>query len=206
MIAIIDYGLGNLASIKNALESIGIENEITEEKEKIQKADKLILSGVGAFGYGIENLNKMGLIDVLNEEILVKKKPILGICLGMQLMCTKSYEGGEFRGLGWIDAEVVRFDSKNKKFRVPHIGWNDVECNLDSPLFKGGRNTETFYFVHSYYLKPKDEEIIIGTCDYGIKFCAAIQKENIFATQFHPEKSQYEGLQILRNFSSLQKC
>ncbi len=203
MIAIIDYGLGNLASIKNAFESIGAENEITDEKEKIQKADKLILSGVGAFGYGMENLKDMGLIDILNEEILINKKPILGICLGMQLMCKKSYEGGEFSGLGWLDAEVVRFPADKKEFRVPHVGWDDVDCDLKCPLFEGGKSRQTFYFVHSYYLEPKDEKITVGTCDYGVKFCAVTQKENIFATQFHPEKSQYEGLEILKKFSQI---
>ena len=206
MVAVINYGLGNLGSIGNALEILKLDFEITNDKEKIRLADKIILPGVGAFGEGINNLKKLGLIDILNEEVLIKKKPFLGICLGMQLICKKSYEGGEFSGLGWIDSEVVKFDIKN--LRVPHIGWNDVDCNLDSPILKGGRKIQTFYFVHSYYVNTKDEKLIIGKCNYGIDFCAAIQKDNIFAVQFHPEKSQHEGLEILKKFGSLQvkKC
>ena len=203
MISIIDYKLGNLTSIANALESLKIEHEITQDIESIKRADKLILPGVGAFEYGIQNLKEMGLVDVLREEVIIKKKPILGICLGMQLFCKKSYEGREFEGLGWLDADVIRFDLKDKNLKVPHIGWNDVVCNLECPLFKGGREVQTFYFVHSYYLDLKDESIVVGKCNYGIDFCAAIQKENIFAVQFHPEKSQYEGIDIIKKFSEL---
>lgn len=203
MIAVIDYGLGNLGSISNALELLKLEFEVTNDKEKIRRADKIILPGVGAFGEGINNLKKLGLIDVLNKEVITKKKPFLGICLGMQIICKKGYEGGEFSGLGWIDAEVVRFDLKKNSLRVPHVGWNDIDCNLESPILKGGRNTQTFYFVHSYYVKINDEKYIIGKCNYGIDFCAALQKNNIFAVQFHPEKSQYEGLEILRKFGLL---
>ena len=192
MIAIIDYGLGNLTSVKNALDFLGIESEITNNIQKIEKADKIILPGVGAFGYGLENLKKLGLIEVLNKEVIKNKKPFLGICLGMQLICKKSYEEGEFQGLGWIEAEVIRFNLKNEKLLVPHVGWNDVRYN----------NTEqTFYFVHSYYLDIADKSIVVGWCNYGFDFPAIIQKENIFAVQFHPEKSQTEGLEILRKFS-----
>jgi glutamine amidotransferase len=194
MIAIIDYGLGNLTSVKNALDFLGIESEITNNIEKIQKANKIILPGVGAFGYGMENLKKLGLIEVLNKEVVENKKPFLGICLGMQLICKKSYEEGEFQGLGWIDAEVVRFNFEKEKLLVPHVGWNDVRYN----------NTEqTFYFVHSYHLNVADKSIVRGWCDYGYAFPAIIQKGNIFAVQFHPEKSQTEGLEILRKFSQI---
>jgi len=151
----------------------------------------------------MKNLDKFGLIGVLNEEVLVKKKPLLGICLGMQLICKKSYENGEHQGLGWIDAEVVKFKFDKENLRIPHIGWNDVKCDLNSELFQGGDKVQTFYFVHSFYLKPINKEIINGTCNYGIDFCASIQKENIFATQFHPEKSQTEGLEILKKFSQI---
>lgn len=206
MIAIIDYGLGNLASVLNAFESLGIPAKITQDPEEIRRADKIILPGVGAFEEGINNLKRSGLVEVLNDEILVKKKPFLGICLGMQLICKKSYEGGEFEGLGWIDAEVVKFNfinNKSEKLRIPQIGWNDVKCDLQSPLLKDGRETQTFYFVHSYYLKPQNNRIIIGTCNYGLNFCAILQQENIFGVQFHPEKSQFEGLEILRKFALL---
>ena len=203
MIAIIDYGLGNLTSIVNALSIMNIECRITRDPEVIKKADRLVLPGVGAFKYGIKNLRELDLADLLKEEVIVKKKPILGICLGMQLMAEKSYEGGEFKGLGWIEAEVIKFDFGDKKLKVPHIGWNDVKCNLESPIFKGGRENQIFYFVHSYYLKPKNDQLVIGSCQYGIEFSAAIEKDNIFAVQFHPEKSQDEGLEILRKFSQV---
>ncbi|PJE81448.1 imidazole glycerol phosphate synthase subunit HisH [Candidatus Pacearchaeota archaeon CG10_big_fil_rev_8_21_14_0_10_32_42] len=203
MIVIIDYGLGNLNSVLNALTLLGIKAEISRDPEKIKNADKLILPGVGAFKEGIQNLEKFGLVEVLNNEVLVKKKPILGICLGMQLFCKKSYEDGEHEGLGWIDAEVIKFEFK--KLRVPHMGWNDVECETTSPLFKGGDKIQTFYFVHSYYPLPKDQKIVTGVCNYGIDFCASFEKENIFATQFHPEKSQTEGLEILKKFGQI-KC
>ena len=203
MIAIIDYGLGNLASVKNAFEVLGKECEITNDITKIRKADRLVLPGVGAFGSGMANLKRLNLIDVLNEEVVKNKKPFLGICLGMQLICKKSYEGGEFNGLGWIDANVVHFDIGNKRLLVPHVGWNDVECNLGSLIFEGGSPQQTFYFVHSYYVQAKDKDIVVGWCDYGIRFPAAIQKDNMFAVQFHPEKSQTEGLEILRKFSNI---
>ena len=230
MIAIIDYGLGNLTSVLNAFEIMNIPAKITSDLEEIKNSEKIILPGVGSFGEGINNLKEMGLIEVLNDQVLVKKKPFLGICLGMQLICKKSYENGEFAGLGWIDAEVVKFDfdnnsnnnennngnnddnnnySNNEKLKVPHIGWNDVKCNLNSPIFKDGNETQTFYFVHSYYVKPNNNgnngnssnEVIRGICNYGFDFCAVLQKDNIFATQFHPEKSQHEGLSILRKFA-----
>lgn len=210
MIAIIDYGLGNLTSVLNAFESIGIPAKITGDPDEIRAAERIILPGVGAFEEGMKNLRNLGLIELLNEEVMVKKKPFLGICLGMQLICKKSYESGDFSGLGWVDAEVIRFefsDLPDKDLRVPHIGWNDVRCDLKSPILAGGRETQTFYFVHSYYLKPKNEgsgnQVVIGTCNYGDDFCAIIQQGNIFGVQFHPEKSQFEGLEILRKFARL---
>ena len=203
MIAIIDYGVGNLKSISNALTSLNISHEITNDPKKIENADKLILPGVGAFKSGIEHLQRSGVIGVLNQEVLVKKKPILGICLGMQLMCKKSYEGGVFDGLGWIDAEVVKFDFPKNNLRIPHVGWNDVKCDSTCPILNGGEEKQTFYFVHSYYPSMFDSSVVKGVCNYGHDFCAVLQKDNIFATQFHPEKSQYEGLEILRKFSEV---
>ncbi len=200
MIAIIDYGLGNLTSVLNAFERMDIPAKITNVLEEIRAADRIILPGVGAFGEGMENLRRLNMIGALREEVLIKKKPFLGICLGMQLLFQKGFEGGEFDGLGWIEGKVVKFESG--ELRIPHVGWNDVQCNLSSPLLSGGRETQTFYFVHSYYVLPADKGIIIGRCNYGLEFCAILQKENIFGVQFHPEKSQQEGLGILRKFAS----
>ncbi len=202
MIAIIDYGVGNLSSVGNALKSIGVEAEITNDPAKIRAADKIILPGVGAFKAGMENLQKLKLVEILQEEVMVKKKPFLGICLGMQLIFTKSYEDGETKGLGWIKGEVVRFDVEKQGLCVPHIGWNEVQCDTNSLLFKDGPEIQHFYFVHSFYPIP-EEKISIGVCNYGIDFTAVLQKENIFATQFHPEKSQHEGLELLRRFAVL---
>ena len=202
MIAIINYGLGNLSSVKNAFYVLGIQSEITDNKQTIKDANKIILPGVGAFGYGMENLKKLGLIEVLQEEIIGNKKPFLGICLGMQLICKKSYEEGEFEGLGWIDADVIKFKTE-QGLLVPHVGWNEVECNLNSPILIQGNQKQTFYFVHSYYPNIKDESMVMGWCEYGVKFPAILQKDNIFAVQFHPEKSQTEGLEILRKFSNI---
>lgn len=202
MIAIIDYGVGNLSSVLNALKAIGIEAEITSNHDKIRAADKIILPGVGAFKAGMQNLQKLDLIDVLHDEVMMKKKPFLGICLGMQLIFTKSYEGGETSGLGWIKGEVIRFDVEKQGLHVPHIGWNEVRCDTNSPLFKESPEKQHFYFVHSYY-PVSQEEVSIGKCDYGSEFTAVLQKDNIFATQFHPEKSQHEGLELLRKFAML---
>ena len=205
MIVIVDYGLGNLKSVANALEAIHVSSTISRDPQDIKNASKLILPGVGAFGEGMDNLRKFGLVDLLNEEVLTKKKPFLGICLGMQLICKKSYEHGEFEGLGWIDAEVVRFQvEQTYKIPVPHVGWNDIYYKPTCPLFAGGRQPQTVYFVHSYYVLSK-ENVMAAECEYGIKFCAALQKDNIFATQFHPEKSQQEGLDILEKFANLEQ-
>ncbi len=202
MIAIIDYGVGNLSSVFNALQAIGVKAEITDDPAKIRAADKIILPGVGAFKAGMKNLQDLGIIPVLHEEIIVKKKPFLGICLGMQLIFSKSYEDGETQGLDWIKGEVVRFEVEKQGLRVPHVGWNEVKCDTKSPLFKNSQEIQHFYFVHSYYPVP-EEKVSIGVCDYGVNFTAVLQKENIFATQFHPEKSQHEGLEILRRFAAL---
>ncbi len=201
MIIIVDYGLGNLRSVANALEAIRVDCKISRDLREIKQASKIILPGVGAFGEGMENLRRFGLVEALSEEVIQNKKPFLGICLGMQLICQKSYEHGEFGGLGWINAEVVLFPLE-KKLPVPHVGWNDIDCKTDCPLFAGGRQPQTVYFVHSYYVLPQ-EDVMTAECEYGIKFCAALQKENIFATQFHPEKSQQEGLDILEKFANL---
>lgn len=199
MTVIIDYGMGNLFSVENALKRLGAEVKISNRKEDIQKADKLILPGVGAFPDGIKNLKKLGLVEVLEEEVVKNKKPFLGICLGMQLLATEGEEVKPTKGLGWIAGRVRRFQVDEEKFRVPHIGWNDLILKKENPLFKGIEQP-TFYFVHSYHLVPEDSSAVAAVCDYGEDFVAAVQKENIFGVQFHPEKSQKSGLRVLENF------
>lgn len=200
-IVIIDYGMGNLRSVQKAFEHIGIEALISRNHEDIRNASKIVLPGVGAFKDAMENLHTLNLIELLNEEVIQKKKLFLGICLGMQLVATKSYEFGETKGLGWIDAEVIRFP--DTELKIPHVGWNSVAYENYSPLYEGVAENSDFYFVHSYYFNT-DRKYATGICDYGISFIASIQKENIFATQFHPEKSQTYGLKIIENFVNLE--
>ncbi len=199
-IAIVDYGMGNLRSVQKAFEKIGIDCIITNNHDVIKNALKIVLPGVGAFKDAMNNLAELGLIDLLNQEVLVKKKHFLGICLGMQLIAQKSYEFGETTGLGWIDAEVVKFPQTNLK--VPHVGWNNVHFISQSKLFTNIPEDTDFYFVHSYYFQSQ-ENVTTAHCEYGIDFSCAIQKENIFAVQFHPEKSQTYGLKLLKNFANL---
>lgn len=200
MIAIIDYGMGNLRSVANALDFIGADFLITHDKELLKQADKIILPGVGAFRDGIENLKSLNLDDVLREEVMVHQKPLLGICLGMQMLAEKGYEGGEHQGLGLIKGVVQKLEAQGRGLRVPHVGWDDITYKKDNPLFCQIPDHADFYFVHSYHLVCGDAKDIVATCTYGLEFVAVIQHENIFATQFHPEKSQENGLQVLMNF------
>jgi len=195
--------MGNLLSVYSAVEYVGGDVTYCNNKEDIKAADKIILPGVGAFKDCVKNLRELGFWDVLNEEILTKKKIILGICLGMQVMAQKSYEDGEFEGFGWFDAEVIKIEPKDKNLKVPQIGWNNIKYDKDNPLFKGLPEKSEFYFVHSYYMNCKNKTDIKATCDYGITVTAAVNKENIFAVQFHPEKSQDYGLRVLKNFLTL---
>jgi imidazole glycerol-phosphate synthase subunit HisH len=201
MVVIIDYGMGNLFSVKNALDAIGAESIISDNPEDLEKADKIILPGVGAFPDGMKNLKKRGFIEVLKKEVLNNKKPFLGICLGMQLLATDSEEHKLTKGLGWINGHVKKFNVDNN-FRIPHMGWNDVFVKKENPLF-GANKTPVFYFVHSYHIVPNDLSVILATCNYGEEFVAAIQKDNVFGVQFHPEKSQKCGLEFLKNFLAL---
>lgn len=199
MIVVLDYGISNLSSIANALEYVNAEVVITKEAAQLSKADKIILPGVGAFRDGMSNLQKQGLDKALYEEVVRNRKPLLGICLGMQLLCDKSYEFGEWKGLGFIHGEVKKFDIDDK-LKVPHVGWNNVNLVHGHPVLQGIENDSNFYFVHSYYVECKDNSDSIGVCDYGGPFTAIIARHNIFATQFHPEKSQKNGLKLLKNF------
>ncbi len=200
MIAIIDYNCGNLGSIHNMLNKIGIENIITNDSNIIREATKIILPGVGSFDTGISNLKKLNLIDVLNEEILVKKKPVLGICLGMQLMCTASEEGTE-NGLSWIP-QVIRDFRKNDEFigTIPVMGWNYVETTKKNDILNDDESR--FYFVHRFYCEKNEFEIIQSNVNNFI-YCAAFNRDNIYGVQFHPEKSHKFGVKILSNFCNL---
>jgi glutamine amidotransferase len=198
-VAIINYGMGNVASVEKAVNFLGLNPIITSDPSVIRNSKFIILPGVGAFSQGMENLKKSGLIELLNNEVLVKRKPFLGICLGMQLLATKGYEPKETSGLGWIEGEVVKISDPNKS--IPHLGWNELNVNNEKSLFKDF-DKKDFYFIHSYHFKVSNKNDIAGTVNYGGDYVAAIQKENIFATQFHPEKSQTSGLNLLKIFFS----
>ncbi|MCP4378057.1 MAG: imidazole glycerol phosphate synthase subunit HisH, partial [bacterium] len=198
-----DYNMGNIASIRNMLRKIGSESVVTSDVDEISRASKLILPGVGAFDNGMSHIRQMGLLDVLNEMVLVRKTPVLGICLGMHLMGRRSAEG-DLPGLGWIDADTVRFefDSSIDSEKVPHMGWNVAHPRHCDTLFKGLDNSEdtAFYFVHSYHVVCDDEADVLATAMHGYEFTCAIEKGNILATQFHPEKSHRYGMGLLKNF------
>ncbi len=202
MIAIIDYDMGNLRSVEKALDKVGCaEAVITSDSAVIGRAEKLILPGVGAFGDAMSALADRDLIDAIKTAIGTGK-PTLGICLGMQLLFDVSHEGGEHRGLGILRGSVVPFDLP-RPFKVPHMGWNSLDYHTPSPLFAGVPAGEYFYFVHGYCCRPSDESIVAATTDYGGPICASVAKGNLFAAQFHPEKSQGVGLAVLKNFAEL---
>lgn len=198
MIAIIDYGMGNLRSVQKAFEFLGFEAVISDDPKVIEEADKVVLPGVGAFCDAIKTIREKG-IDKVIYKIVEQKKPFLGICLGMQMMFDKSYENGEYEGLGLISGEIVRLPDKVK---IPQIGWNSLDIKMRSPLFEGLGDEPYVYFVHSYYLETTDP-VVSATCFYGKEIQVAAQKDNIFALQFHPEKSGNTGLKILENFGRL---
>ncbi|MFD1629019.1 imidazole glycerol phosphate synthase subunit HisH [Pseudopedobacter beijingensis] len=206
MITIVDYGLGNLGSIKNMLKKIGVVSDITDDHAKIFNAEKLILPGVGAFDDGMKNLREKGLIEILSKKVLIEKVPVLGICLGMHLM-TQSSEEGKLPGLGWIDGQVVKFpDSHNEqKLRNPHMGWNVVNPvnKAENGIFKSDFKELRFYFVHSYYVQLSNSEEVIGQTQYGKHFVSAYRKDNIIGMQYHPEKSHKFGMAILKNFNEI---
>jgi imidazole glycerol-phosphate synthase subunit HisH len=200
MIGIVDYGMGNLLSVRHAIEWLGVEVKVCQDPQMLSEVERLVLPGVGAFRDCMKNLRNRGFVEILQEFVIEKGMPILGICLGMQAMALRSYEGGEHEGLGWFDAEVVRLQPSDPAMRVPHVGWNEVICRQDSPIFAGLPTRPDFYFVHSYYMKCSDEADVEAQCDYDGLFTASVRKNNIVATQFHPEKSQDYGLKVLENF------
>lgn len=199
MIAIIDYGMGNLRSVQKAFEYIGQNAIITDKEKDLRNSSHIVLPGVGAFNDAITALNSTNLTNVLKEEIQ-KGKPFLGICLGMQMLFDKSYEDGEYQGLGLIKGEVVKF---NTQLKVPHIGWNKLTIKKHTPLFKDIDDLN-YYFVHSYHASGCNNEDIETTCEYDYEFTASVNRDNIWGVQFHPEKSGDTGLKLLSNFSKIQ--
>lgn len=202
-IHIINYGMGNLHSIQKKLQRLKVDSVISSDISEIKGADKIILPGVGHFQMAMDNIKKLGLLDVLNEVVLIKRKPILGICLGMQLMSNKSEEGNA-DGLGWIDAEVVKLKVEDSfAYKVPHMGWNQISISKSSSLMKGISDGDEFYFVHSYHLVASDKADILNETEYEQKFTSAVEKNNIFGVQYHPEKSHDIGELLLKNFIDL---
>lgn len=201
MIAILDFGMGNIQSIKNMFKKAGIESVVTSNIDDIKKADKYLLPGVGSFDYGITSLKQSSFFSTLEKEVLENKKPILGICLGMQLLTNSSEEGKE-KGLGWIDAETVKFNLEDESLSVPHMGWNKVKAVHQNDIFQG-LDDNRFYFVHSYHVVCNNEKNILGTSFYGNEFTCSICKDNIYGVQFHPEKSHKFGMQLLKNFGEM---
>jgi glutamine amidotransferase len=206
MIAIVDYGMGNLRSVQKGLEKVGSAAEIVSAPEQVRKADKLILPGVGAFGDAMKHLRERGLVEPVCEFARCGR-PFLGVCLGLQLLFDVGSEEGEFAGLGLLPGGVAKFDFRDtpagKGLKVPHMGWNAVRWDQPSPLLAGIESGTYFYFVHGYYAVPRDQDDVLGRCDYGYPFAAIVHRDNIFATQFHPEKSQTAGLKILQNFAAI---
>jgi glutamine amidotransferase len=200
MLAVIDYGMGNLRSVVNALGVLGVPASIARHPEDLSRAEKIILPGVGAFGDGMKNLRAIGWIEAMEEEVRDKGKPFLGICLGLQLLATRGTEHGIHEGLNWMPGTVERLPANGPALRVPHIGWNDVNFLKKDGLYAGLDASQAFYFVHSYVFRPVDPDVVSGVCSYGVEFAASVEKDNIHATQFHPEKSHKAGLTVLRNF------
>ncbi|MCL8308511.1 MULTISPECIES: imidazole glycerol phosphate synthase subunit HisH [Pseudomonas putida group] len=201
MIVIVDYGVGNIASVLNMLKRVGAKAKASNRSEDIEQADKLILPGVGAFDAGMQTLRGSGLVEMLNEQVLNKGKPVMGVCLGSQMLGNGSEEGNE-PGLGWVDMDIVRFEKREGR-KVPHMGWNEVIPQIQHPILTGIDQESRFYFVHSYYMLPRHAENILLAANYDQQFAAAVVKDNIFGFQFHPEKSHRFGMQLFKNFVEL---
>ncbi|WP_293448365.1 imidazole glycerol phosphate synthase subunit HisH [Persephonella sp.] len=200
MITVVDYGMGNLRSVSKALERVGLEVKVSSNPKDVEDAKGIVVPGVGAFGDAMHNLDRLGLLQPVISSIQ-KGKPYLGICLGLQILFEYGYEFGEHQGLGVLKGKVVRFENK-EGFKVPHMGWNQVWIKQKNGLFSGIKDGEYFYFVHSFYTVPSENKDIASTTDYNIDFCSAVQRENVWAVQFHPEKSQKAGLKLLNNFKN----
>jgi len=201
MIAIVDYQMGNLRSVQKGFEKVGHKAVVTDDPEVIQQAEKIVLPGVGAFRDAIAELRRRGMVEPIKAGISAGK-PFLGICLGLQLLFDVSYEDGEYEGLGIVPGKVVRFEVP-AQYKVPHMGWNQARIVRRPPILEGIGEGTHFYFVHSYYVVPNDDSFVAVEVDYFHPFCAMVWRENLYATQFHPEKSQTDGLRILKNFAEL---
>ena len=206
-ITIVDYKSGNISSVINSFNEVAkdkVKIEVTSDINKIKSSDKVVLPGQGSFKNCVDGLNNInGLVDALNEFAINNKKPLLGICVGLQMFADIGYEETETKGLGWISGKVSKIDNKNGKYKLPHIGWNEIEFMKNSKIFNGIENKSHMYFVHSYEFIPEDKSVISATVDYSTKVVCSIEKENLFGTQFHPEKSDKLGLQIIKNFINL---
>ena len=206
-VTIVDYNSGNISSVINSFKEAAKEKvniEVTSDLNKIRSSDKVVLPGQGSFKSCIEALNNInGLVDTLNEVIINNKKPILGICVGLQMFADVGYEEKETKGLGWIPGKVSKIDNKNGKYKLPHIGWNQINIVKDTRIFKDIKDNSHMYFVHSYEFIPKDKNVISATTDYSSNIVCSVEKENLFGTQFHPEKSHKIGLKMINNFINL---
>ena len=206
-IAIVDYKSGNISSVINSFKVVAkdkVNIEVTSDLNKIKLSDKVVLPGQGSFKSCVEALNNIdGLIDTLNEFAIINKKPLLGICVGLQMFADVGYEETETKGLGWIAGKVSKIDNQNGKFKLPHIGWNQINIIKDSRIFKDIENNSHMYFVHSYEFVPNNKKVISATTDYSSNIVCSVEKQNIFGTQFHPEKSDRIGLKIIDNFINL---
>ena len=206
-VTIVDYKSGNISSVINSFKEVAqnkVKIEVTSDLKKIEFSDKIVLPGQGSFKSCVDALNTInGLIETLNDFAIGNKKPLLGICVGLQMFADVGYEETETKGLGWITGKVTKIDNQNGKYKLPHIGWNEIKIMKDSKIFKGIKDKSHMYFVHSYEFVPNDKKVILATTDYSSNHVCAVEKENIFGTQFHPEKSDKTGLQIIKNFIKL---
>ena len=206
-VTIVDYNSGNISSVINSFKEVAkdkVNIEVTSDLNKIKSSDKVVLPGQGSFKSCVDALNAInGLVETLNEFTVTNKKPLLGICVGLQMFADLGYEETETKGLGWISGKVSKINNKNKKFKLPHIGWNEISIIKESKIFKDIENKSHMYFVHSYEFIPDDKSVVSATTDYSSNIVCSVEKENIFGTQFHPEKSDKLGLQIINNFINL---
>jgi glutamine amidotransferase len=206
-IAIVDYKSGNISSVINSFNEVvknKVKIEVTSDINKIRKSDKIVLPGQGSFKSCVDSLHNIGgMVDTLNECVIKKKKPLLGICVGLQMFADIGYEETETKGLGWISGKVSKIDNQSGKYKLPHIGWNQINIVKDSKIFKDIKNNSHMYFVHSYEFAPYDKKVITATTDYSSNIVCSVEKENIFGTQFHPEKSDKIGLKVINNFINL---